>query len=70
MFDGKLITPSSIGAADGLEYNKDTGELKLKSGDKVLATVVIKSGATQIDCVPISVSKVLHATETEVQTNE
>ena len=70
MFDGKLITPSSIGAADGLEYNKDTGELKLKSGDKVLATVVIKSGGTQIDCVPISVSKVLHATETEVQTNE
>ena len=70
MFDGKLITPSSIGAADGLEYNKDTGELKLKSGEKVLATVVIKSGGTQIDCVPISVSKVLHATETEVQTNE
>ena len=70
MLDGKLITPSSIGAPDGLEYNQDTGELKLKSGDKVLATVVIKSGATQIDCVPISVSKVLHATETEVQTNE
>ena len=70
MLDGKLITTSSIGAADGLEYNKDTGELKLKSGDKVLATVVIKSGATQIDCIPISVSKVLHATETEVQTNE
>ena len=70
MLDGKLITPSSIGSADGLEYNQDTGELKLKSGDKVLATVVIKSGATQIDCVPISVSKVLHATETEVQTNE
>ena len=70
MLDGKLITPSSIGSADGLEYNQDTGELKLKSGDKVLATVVIKSGGTQIDCVPISVSKVLHATETEVQTNE
>ena len=67
MIDGKLITPSSIGAVDGLEYNKDTGELKLKSGDKVLSTVVIKQ---QIDCIPISVSKVLHATETEVQTNE
>lgn len=67
MLDGKLITPSSIGAVDGLEYNKDTGELKLKSGDKVLSTVVIKQ---QIDCIPISVSKVLHATETEVQTNE
>ena len=46
MFDGKLITPSSIGAADGLEYNKDTGELKLKSGDKVLSTVTIEGGGS------------------------
>ena len=46
MIDGKLITPSSIGAADGLEYNKDTGELKLKSGDKVLSTVTIEGGGS------------------------
>lgn len=46
MLDGKLITPSSIGSADGLEYNKDTGELKLKSGDKVLSTVTIEGGGS------------------------
>ena len=46
MLDGKLITPSSIGAVDGLEYNKDTGELKLKSGDKVLSTVTIEGGGS------------------------
>ena len=46
MLDGKLITPSSIGSADVLEYNKDTGELKLKSGDKVLSTVTIEGGGS------------------------
>lgn len=46
ILDGRLITPSSIGAADGLEYNKDTGELKLKSGDKVLSTVTIEGGGS------------------------
>lgn len=37
-------TPSSIGAADNITYDEDTGELCLKSGDKVLSTVTVEGG--------------------------
>lgn len=37
-------TPSSIGAADNITYDEDTGELCLKSGDKVLSSVTVEGG--------------------------